>query len=107
MKGFQQKEDIDYTEIFSLVVKLTTIRVILGIVDAEDLHFEQLDVKTAFLHGDFEEDIYMMQPQGFTILDNEGLICKLKKNLYSFKQALRQWYKKFDGFMCNSGFMRC
>ncbi|PNX56913.1 retrovirus-related Pol polyprotein from transposon TNT 1-94, partial [Trifolium pratense] len=61
VKGFQQKQGIDFTEIFSPVVKMTTIRVILSIVAAENLHLEQLDVKTAFLHGDLEEDIYMTQ----------------------------------------------
>ena len=60
VKGFQQKEGIDYIDIFSLVVKMSTIRLVLGMVAAENLHFEQLDVKTAFLHGDLEEDIYMI-----------------------------------------------
>jgi len=60
VKEFQQREGIDFNEIFSLVVKLTTIRSVLSIVAAEDLHLKQLDVKTAFLHGDLE-DIYMLQ----------------------------------------------
>ena len=56
VKGFQQKKGIDYNEIFSPVVKMTTIRMVLGIVASEDLHLEQLDVKTAFLHGDLNKD---------------------------------------------------
>ncbi|ONK72653.1 uncharacterized protein A4U43_C04F21630 [Asparagus officinalis] len=59
VKGFQQKEGVDYTEIFSLVVKLTTIKSVLSIVAAEDLYLEQLDIKTSFLHSDLEEEIYM------------------------------------------------
>ena len=96
VKGFQQKESVDYTDIFSLVVKLTTIRLVLRIVTVENLHLEQLDVKTAFLHGDLEEDIYIRQPQGFIVQGKESLVCKLRKNLYGLKQAPRQWYKKFD-----------
>ena len=107
VKGFQQKEGIDYTEIFSPVVKLTTIRLVLKIVAAGNLHLEQLDVKTAFLHGDLEEEIYMKQPEGFIKKDKKDLVCRLKKSLYGLKQAPRQWYKKFDNFMSNSGFKRC
>jgi len=80
---------------------------VLGIVAAEDLHLEQLDVKTAFLHGDLEEDIYMKQPEGFVLKGKQDLVCKLKKSLYGLKQAPRQWYKKFDNFMCGNGFTRC
>lgn len=79
----------------------------LSIVAAENLHLEQLDVKTAFLHGDLEEDIYMKQPEGFQVSGKENLVCKLKKSLYGLKQAPRQWYKKFDGFMHKNGFTRC
>jgi len=107
VKGFQQKKGIDYSEIFSPVVKLTTIRVVLGIVAAENLHLEQLDVKTTFLHSDLEEDIYMQQPEGFAIQGKENQVYKLKKSLYGLKQAPRQWYKKFDNFMCSSGYTRC
>ncbi|CAH9124278.1 unnamed protein product [Cuscuta epithymum] len=107
VKGFQQKKGVDYNEIFSPVVKMTTIRLILGIVAAENLHLEQLDVKTAFLHGDLEEDIYMAQPAGFPVSGKEKMVCKLKKSLYGLKQAPRQWYLKFDSFMQRNGYTRC
>jgi len=67
VKGFQQKKGIVYSEIFSPVMKLTIIKVVLGIVGAENLHLEQLDVKIAFFHGDLGKDIYMQQPEGFAI----------------------------------------
>jgi len=65
VKGFSQKEGIDFTKIVSPIVKISSIRVILGLVVALDLEFEQLDVKEAFLHGELEEEIYMDQPEGF------------------------------------------
>ena len=107
VKGFQQKEGVDYNEIFSPVLKLTTIRLVLKIVAAENLHLEQLDVKTAFLHGDLEEELYMRQPEGFIKEDRKNLVCRLKKSLYGLKQAPRQWYTKFDSFMSSHGFTRC
>ena len=67
VKRFQQKESIDFTEIFSPIVKISTIRLVQGMVAAENLHLEQLDVKTTFLHGDLEEDIYMSQPEEFIV----------------------------------------
>ena len=107
VKGFQQKEGIDYTKIFSPVVKMLTIRLVLGMVDAENLHLEQLDVKTTFLHGDLEENLYMIQPEWFIVQGQENLVCKLRKSLYGLKQAPRQWYKKFDSFIHRIGFKRC
>ena len=89
-KGFQQKEGIDFTEIFSPVVKMSTIRLVPGMVVAENLHLEQLDVKTAFLHGDLEEDFYMIQPEGFTVQGQDNLVCKMRKSLYGVKQVPRQ-----------------
>jgi len=107
VKGFAQKKGIDFDEIFSPIVKMTSIRTVLSIVAAEDLHLEQLDVKTAFLHGDLEEEIYMEQPQGFKVKGKKKLMCRLKKSLYGLKQAPRQWYLKFDSFMAEQGYIRC
>ncbi|GJY06382.1 retrovirus-related pol polyprotein from transposon TNT 1-94 [Tanacetum coccineum] len=88
---------VDYNEILSPFVKMTTIRLVLSIVASEDLHLEQLDVKIVFLHGDLDEDIYMAQPEGFQSAGKEeNLVCKLKKSLYGSKQVPRQWYLKFD-----------
>ena len=67
VKGFEQKKGIDFDEIFSPVVKMTSIRTILSIAASQDLEVEQLEVKTAFLHGDLEEEIYMEQPEGFEV----------------------------------------
>ncbi|WVY99473.1 hypothetical protein V8G54_015558 [Vigna mungo] len=107
VKGFQQKEGVDYTEIFAPVVKLNTIRSVLSIVASEGLYLEQLDVKTAFLHGDLDEEIYMHQPEGFLEERKRNMVCRLKKSLYGLKQAPRQWYKKFESFMHKEGFQKC
>ena len=71
-----------------------------------DLELEQLDVKTAFLHGELEEEIYMDQPEGFIVPGKEDYVCKLKRSLYGLKQSPRQWYKRFDSFMMSHGFKR-
>jgi len=105
VKGFQHKQGFDFTEIFSHVVKMTTIKVMLSIVAVENLHLEQLDAKIAFLHGNLEEEIFMTQPKSFEVQDKKNLVCKLHKSLYGLKQASRQWYKKFNKFTRNSGFM--
>ena len=106
VKGFYQKEGIDFNEIFSPVVRHTSIRVLLAFVALFDLELEQLDVKTAFLHGELEEEIYMDQPEGFVVPGKEHLVCRLKKSLYGLKQAPRQWYKRFDSFMLGQGYSR-
>jgi hypothetical protein len=106
VKGFGQKKGIDFDEIFSPVVKMSSIRVVLSLAAKMNLEIEQLDVKTAFLHGDLEEEIYMEQPEGFSAKGKEHLVCRLKKSLYGLKQAPRLWYKKFDSFMVDHGYDR-
>nr|GEU73349.1 retrovirus-related Pol polyprotein from transposon TNT 1-94 [Tanacetum cinerariifolium] len=90
--GFEtlHKQGVDYNEIFSPVMKMTTFRLVLSIVAAENFHLEQLDVKTIFLHGDLDEDIYMTQSEGFQSTGKEeNLVCILKEILYGLIQAPR------------------
>ena len=90
VKVFEQKKGIDFDEIFSPVFKMTSILTISSIGASLDLEVEQLDVKTAFLHGDLEEEIYMEQPEGFEVSGMKHMVCKLNKSLYVLKQAPRQ-----------------
>ena len=83
---------------------MTSIRMVLSIAANMNLEVEQLDVKTTFLHGDLEEEIYRQQPEGFVKRGKEHLVCRLKKILYGLKQAPRQWYRKFDSFMTDQGY---
>ena len=97
IRGFEQVEGLDYYEIFSPVAHHMSIRLILSIAASEGMKLMTFDVKTAFLHGDLEENIYMYQPEGFN--DNSSFVCKLKKSLYGLKQAPKNWNNKFTSFL--------
>lgn len=105
-KGYAQKEGIDYNEVFSPVVKHSSIQILLALVAQFDLELAQLDVTTAFLHGTLDEEIYMTQPEGFKVPGRENWTCKLNKSLYGLKQSPRQWYKRFDSFMKQQRYTR-
>ena len=92
---------------FSPVVCHTSIRVLLSLVAKHNLELEQMDVKTAFLHGRLEEKIYMKQPDGFIEIGQENKVCLLQRSLYGLKQSPRQWYHRFDTFILSLGFLRC
>jgi hypothetical protein len=81
VKGFAQKNGIYFKEIFSPFVNMTSIRNILILVAVKYFHPDQLDVKTIFLRGDLEEEIYMQQPQEYEVKEKENLVCRLKKSL--------------------------
>jgi len=103
-KGFTQKDGIDYKETFSPVSKKDSFRIIMALVAHYDLKLHQMDVKTAFLNGDLEDDVYMDQPVGFTKEGKEHMVCKLKRSIYGLKQASRQWYLKFNDTIVSFGF---
>ncbi|KAH9668238.1 hypothetical protein KPL70_021339 [Citrus sinensis] len=106
-KGYTQKEGVDFQEVFSPVVRHASIRVILALTAVEDMELDQLDVKTAFLHGRLQEEIFMSQPEGYEDPKKKNCVCLLKKSLYGLKQSPRQWYLRFNEFMVSNGFMRC
>lgn len=89
VRSFKQEEGRDYDEKFSPMARFESIRVILALAASERMHKMQFDIKTAFLNGTLEEDIYMKQPQGFE--NGTGRVCKLQKSLYGLKQAARYW----------------
>jgi len=98
-RGFIQTYGVDYDETFAPVAKFTSIRCILALAALEDLKIHQMDVKTAFLNGELEEEIYMEQLQGFVHQGGEHLVCKLHKSLYGLKQSPRAWNQKLEAFL--------
>jgi hypothetical protein len=105
-RGFSQREGEDYDETFSPVAKYTSIRSIIAIASAMGWKLHQMDVKTTFLNGVIEEEVYIEQPQGFVIHGKESHVCKLKKALYGLKQAPRAWYARIDGYLMSLGFTK-
>jgi hypothetical protein len=85
-KGFKQRYGVDYKDIFNLVVKSTTICIMLSIAVSKGLNLRQLDVQNAFLHGHLDEDVYMRQPPGYKHKSMPNYVCKLDKALYRLKQ---------------------
>jgi Reverse transcriptase (RNA-dependent DNA polymerase) len=105
-QGFSQKPHLDYTETFAPVAKFASLRAILAIAAIEDMDIDHMDVSSAFLNGDLEEEIYMAQPEGFIPKGKEGLVCHLRKPLYGLKQSPWQWYKKLNELFMELGFKR-
>ena len=86
-KGYTQKEGEDFFDTYSPITRIATIRVLLALAASYGLHVHQMDVKTAFLYGELEEEIYMEQPDGFVVSGEENKVCRLIKSLYGLKQA--------------------
>ncbi|WVZ76624.1 hypothetical protein U9M48_024581 [Paspalum notatum var. saurae] len=104
-QGFCQKERLDYEETFAPVARLEAIRVLLAFAVSKGFKLQQMDVKSAFLNGFIEEEVYVRQPPGFESARFSDRVYKLRKALYGLKQAPRAWYARLKSFLLKSGFV--
>ncbi|KAJ0548406.1 putative RNA-directed DNA polymerase [Helianthus annuus] len=104
-KGFHQQHGVDYHETFSPVIKPATIRTVLSLAVTNKWPLRQLDIQTAFLHGDLQETVYMRQPPGFIDPTKPDHVCLLHKSLYGLKQAPRAWFTKLSTALHQLGLM--
>ncbi|KAK8685866.1 hypothetical protein V6N13_124899 [Hibiscus sabdariffa] len=105
-KGFRKIHGVDYDETFSPVAMIKSIRILLAIAAFHDYEIWQMDVKTAFLNGKLEEDVYMTQPEGFVAPGNATKVCKLQRSIYGLKKASRSWNLRFNNAIEEFGFIR-
>jgi len=104
-KGYTQKKGEDFFDTYSPVARLTTIRALISLAASYGLIIHHMDVKTAFLNGELDGEIYMDQPDGFVMKGKENKVCMLLKSLYGLKQAPKQWHEKFDRTLTSEGFV--
>jgi hypothetical protein len=105
-RGFSQVEGIDYEKTFNTIARYTSIWTIIALVSTLGWRLHQMDMKTTFLNGEIEEEVYIEQPDGFVIHGKESHVCKLKKALYGLKKAPRAWYARIDGYLMSFGFSK-
>ena len=103
-KGYAQKEGVDYDDTFAPTARYSSIRIVLALSSHYAWSIYQLDVKSAFLNGDLEEEVYVEQPQGFYVKGHEADVYLLKKALYGLKQAPQAWYQNIDAFLLSLKF---
>nr|GFA76710.1 hypothetical protein [Tanacetum cinerariifolium] len=106
VRGYRQKEGIDFEESFALVSRMETIRIFLAYAAYKSFTVFQMDMKTALLHGSLKEDVYVCQPKGFIDADHPSHVYKLQKALYGLKQAPRAWYDELSKFLLHNHFFK-
>lgn len=106
-KGYVQKHGIDYEEVFAPVARIETVRLILALTGTNGWKVHHLDVKSAFLNGNLEEEVYVLQPQGYEKKEEPNKVLRLPKALYGLKQAPRAWNACLDRHLKSIGFTRC
>lgn len=106
VKGYSQVSGVDYSDTYAPVARLGTIRLLLAVAAQMNWKVNQLDVKSAFLNGVLQEEIYVEQPEGFRKKGEEDKVFLLKKALYGLKQAPRVWYSKIDDHLFSLGFKK-
>jgi hypothetical protein len=105
-KGFSQEYGVDYNETFSLVARLDTIRMVLAIATQHNWKVYQMDVKSTFLNGYLEEEVYVQQPPRYEVKGKEDKVYMLKKTLYGLKEAPRASYSMIVSYMITNEFIR-
>lgn len=90
-QGYTQQFGIDFDEVFAPVISQTTFRTLLAVASKQLIVLHQFDGKTAYLHGELEEEVFMRQPPGFVVSGRENLVCRLRKSIYGLKQSARCW----------------
>ncbi|GJW20080.1 ribonuclease H-like domain, reverse transcriptase, RNA-dependent DNA polymerase [Tanacetum coccineum] len=106
-KGYIQEHGIDFEEVFAPVARMETIRLLLAIAANNKWEVHHLDVKSAFLHGDLKEEVYVTQPEGFIKREDNGKVYRLIKALYGLRQAPRAWNIKLDNTLKSLDFKKC
>ena len=105
-KGFTQTAGIDYEETFAPVARLDSLRLLLSLATTYDWEVHQIDIKSAYLNGNLEEEIYMEQPKGFEVPGKEEKVCRLRKAIYGLKQAGRQWHEHLHESLREFGYKK-
>nr|GEV73397.1 putative RNA-directed DNA polymerase [Tanacetum cinerariifolium] len=105
-RGYGQEYGIDYTEVYAPMARMDTIRLMLALAAQKGWSIYQMDVKSAFLHGTLQEDVYVQQPQGYVVKNDEHKVYKLQKALYGLKQAPKAWYSRIEAYFINDGFTK-
>jgi hypothetical protein len=106
-KGYVQQPGVDFEEVFAPVARMESVRVLLAVAAHQDWLVHHMDVRSTFLNGELEEDVYVLQPPGFIAVGHEGKVLKLKKAPYGLRQAPRAWNTKLDASLRDIGFTRC
>ena len=105
-QGFSQKQGLDYDETFSPVVRFESLRTVIALAVQNSMKMHQMDVTTAFLNGELQEEVYMKQPEGFVSEGQEDLVCKLKQSIYGLKQSPRCWNSALDNKLKQMDFVQ-
>ena len=105
-QGYNQKYGSDYFKVFSPVAGFDSVRCVLSFAASMDMEIHHIDIKTAFLHGELDEELYMKQPPGFAKAGEEHLVCKLRRSIYGLRQSPRQWNQALHSFLASHGFKR-
>lgn len=103
-KGYAQEHGVDYEEVYAPVARMDTVRMVLALAAQNSWSVFQLDVKSAFLHGELTENVYVEQPKGYEVKNEELKVYKLNKALYGLKQAPRAWFSRIESYFLKEGF---